>query len=169
MKLIILLLLPSISFGQQIDLQSLQQHLKPAEAKHRPLLYVGSAVAAMTSGFFFRRAEIRKDDYMRYAARHPNADPQWANPQLSFRNKYENFPHDLSPRYFGSKSILVFTTDGFHMDNFIAGASMATSIGFTLNIGGKQSFKKTVIQSLGTWSFYSFGRFLSNAYYKKVD
>jgi hypothetical protein len=126
-----------------------------------------SATTSFSSGFFFRRAEIRKDDYRRYAAVHPNADPKWANPRQSQYNKYKNPPTDLSPKFFGSTTFLVGFTDGFHNDNMIAGASFVSSIGFSMSLYEKPNFKLILVQCLSSWLFYTSGRAVANAAYPK--
>ena len=107
-----------------------------------------SAALAFNSGFFARRAEIRKDDYRRYEARHPNANPQWANPRYSFKNKYEAYPTDQSPRYFMSKTVLV---------------------GFTLSLHEKPNIKTILLEAGKTWLFYGIGRAAADKFYQKVD
>jgi hypothetical protein len=154
MKTIFLLLLCSTAFAQKRD----QFWLKQA----------ASVTTAFTGGFFFRRAEIRKDDFRRYAAVHPNADPQWANAKLSFRNKYKNWPHDKSPAYFGSTSFLVFTTDGFHADNAIAGAAMAANIGFSMSLYEKPNLKRILLQVGVSWVAYASGRWAADKVYGEV-
>jgi len=129
----------------------------------------GVSLATMfTAGFFFRRAEIRKDDYRRYASVHTNANPQWANPKLSQYNKYKNHPTDLSPKFFGSTTFLVGFTDGFHNDNMIAGASFVCSMGFSMSIYEKPKFKLILIQCLSSWLFYTSGRAIADDVYHKV-
>jgi len=127
-----------------------------------------SAATSLTSGFFFRRAEIRKDDYRRYAAVHPNADPQWANPRLSQYNKYKNHPTDLSPKFFGSTTFLVGFTDGFHNDNMIAGIAFVSSIGISMSLYDKPNWKLILMQCLSSWFFYASGRAIADAAYPKV-
>lgn len=41
------------------------------------------------------------------------------NPKFSWLNKYEHWPEDQSAAYFGSKTFLVWTTDGYHLTKFL--------------------------------------------------
>lgn len=42
--------------------------------------------------------------------------PQFWNPALSWKNKYEDYDKgELGEKFFGSKSVLVFLTDGWHL------------------------------------------------------
>jgi len=58
-------------------------------------------------------------------------DKFWDN-KISWQNKYKSFPQDKSPAYFGSKSILVWTTDGFHLTRFIDRSLSVVSVGISL-------------------------------------
>ncbi len=40
------------------------------------------------------------------------------NQEVSWKLKYKNYPVDQSARFFGSKTFLVFLTDGFHLAQF---------------------------------------------------
>lgn len=44
-------------------------------------------------------------------------DPFW-DPKLSWTNKYKNYPADKRAKFFGSKTFLVFLTDGWHLMQF---------------------------------------------------
>ncbi len=37
------------------------------------------------------------------------------NPEISWKNKYTNYPEDKSPKYPGAKTILAWTTDAWHL------------------------------------------------------
>lgn len=43
----------------------------------------------------------------------------WWNGQESWKNKYADYPNDMSSAYWGSKTILVWTTDAPHLFNMI--------------------------------------------------
>lgn len=152
---IILLIIPILGISQQLEGYWKRQ--------------AAACITAMSSGFFHRRAEIRKDDFRRYAAVHPNADPQFANPRLSFRNKYKDWPTDQSAAFPLSKSLLVGVTDGFHMDNTISIISMSASVGFSMSLYEKPNFKQILIQCLVTWASYGAGRWAADKVYKKID
>lgn len=49
-------------------------------------------------------------------ARNP-ARAQFWDPDVSWRNKYANWPQDKSPRFFGSTTFLVGFTDAWHLTN----------------------------------------------------
>lgn len=163
--LLTLLLLPMILASQVID-----KTLLRLENTKRPNFWakeIASDALAFNAGLFFRRAEIRKDDFRRYQNKHPKADPQWANPVYSFKNKYENYPVDLSPAFPLSTTLLVGLTDGFHSDNSIAGISLAACIGLSMSLYEKPNFKTILWKSVRTWAFYGMGRAAANSLYPK--
>jgi len=43
----------------------------------------------------------------------------WWNGNESWKNKYKDYPNDMSSAYFGSKNILVWTTDAPHFFNML--------------------------------------------------
>jgi hypothetical protein len=153
MKLILLLLISGAAFAQKRDNYWLKQGI--------------GATAFTTSGFLFRRAEIRKDDFRRYLAVHPKANPQWANPKLSQYNKYQNPPSDLSPKFFLSTTVLVGFTDGFHNDNMVGMFFMSSGIGINLSMYEKPNWKVILTQCLTSWFFYNSGRALADFAYPK--
>ncbi len=71
--------------------------------------------------------------------------------QISWKNKYRNFDKgDSRPAFFGSKSVLVFTTDGYHLTRAIDRSFSLCSLGFALSEKNnlKQIIKKVIISSL---------------------
>ncbi|MGH2563515.1 MAG: hypothetical protein ACRDE5_03315, partial [Ginsengibacter sp.] len=71
--------------------------------------------------------------------------------QTSWKNKYRNFDKgDTRPAFFGSKSILVCATDGYHLTRAIDRSFSLCSLGFALSEKNnlKQIIKKVIISSL---------------------
>lgn len=129
----------------------------------------GAVVTSFAGGFFFRRAEILKDDWRRYKAVHTHTDPQWSNAKLSFKNKYKDWPRNQEPAFFGSTSFLVWTTDEFHLDNAIAAACVATNVGVTLTLYEKPNWKNILAQVSVTWIAHGCGRWAADKVYPKVN
>ncbi len=162
----LLLILTVTVQAQSIDTVSLNNHLR---SKNYISKVVASSFFAAVSGAFHRTAEIAKDDYRRIKEVHPNWDEQWANPKKSFKNKYKDWPRDQSPAYFGSTTILVSTTDMFHLYNTLSSISMATSIGFTLTLHEKIKLRQVLFECMRTFLFYNFGRAMADFIYPKID
>lgn len=57
-------------------------------------------------------------------------NPLFWNPELSWRNKYKKGLKGEGPKFFGSTTFLVWTTDAWHLFSFIYGILFAT--GFLL-------------------------------------
>ncbi len=121
------------------------------------------------AGWLHATNEVSVHDYRRFAARHPNANPQWANPRLSFRNKYENWPHDKSAAFFGSKTVLVFTTDAYHLRSTTRNFLIAGNIGVTMSLYEKPNWKQILVQAASSWAFFALGSGAAHHFYKPVD
>lgn len=74
--------------------------------------------AMYVAGIFDGTAETLKFHYSNFSRVFPNSNPNYWNPQISWTNKYRNSNYALGPKYFGSTTFLVWTTDGYHMMRF---------------------------------------------------
>jgi len=128
-----------------------------------------SAAAMAAAGFLHGTNEVSVHDYRRYAARHPNANPKWANPKLSFRNKYVAWPDDKDPAYWGSKTVLAWTTDAYHMRSTARNLLMVGNIGVTMSLYQKPNWKQIVVQAAASWAFFAIGSGAAHAYYKPIN
>lgn len=52
----------------------------------------------------------------------------WYDPEISWKNKYQNWPIDKSSAYFGAKTFLSWTTDAYHMTQAVHLTSMQISV-----------------------------------------
>jgi hypothetical protein len=69
----------------------------------------------------------------------PKANPQWFNPNVSWKNKYKNGDSEAGPKFFLSTSALVMLTDQYHLNTFINRAAWGTAL--VIKIGeGKRPF-----------------------------
>ena len=80
----------------------------------------------------------------------PNANVQWFNPAISWRNKYEDRDPNKGAKFPLSTSLLVMTTDQYHLNNFITRASWSTAL--VIKIGEP---KKPLKYYLKDMLFYS--------------
>ena len=70
----------------------------------------------------------------------PGANPQWFDPEISWRNKYKNGDPFAGPRFPLSTTVLVMFTDQYHLNNFINKLAWTSAI--VIKIGeGKRSLK----------------------------
>lgn len=85
-----------------------------AQRKWKDYLFTGSAMFA--SGMIDGTIESINYHYENgFKKRCPNANDQFWNPAISWKNKYKNGNSEDGPRFTGSTNILVCTTDGYHM------------------------------------------------------
>jgi hypothetical protein len=124
---------------------------------------------AMAAGWLHGTNEVSVHDYRRYQARHPNANPQWANPKKSFKNKYQNFPANKDPAYWGSTHVLAWTTDAYHLRSTGRNLLMAGSIGVSMSLYEKPNWKQIALQACISWASFAIGTGAAHAYYKKID
>lgn len=102
--------------------------------------------------------------YPAFKAKLPSANDQYWNPQISWKNKYANYPENVKPRFFGSTTFLVFITDAKHLFSelhrwfLFFGSSILATVFFIK--GGKWWFVKLtilwyVVQSIGFHLVYT--------------
>lgn len=61
------------------------------------------------------QVEILRNHYPTFAVHYPNANPDYWNPQESWRNKWRNGDPAQGERYFGSSTFLAWNTDAYHL------------------------------------------------------
>ena len=84
------------------------------------LLFLSGAANGLEDVLQFHYADFRQV--------HPNANEQWWNPELSWRNKYKNGDPAQGRRFPGSTSVLVATTDAWHLAKATRLLFMATAL-----------------------------------------
>jgi len=57
-----------------------------------------------------------------------DASSRWWNSDESWENKYKNYPNDMSPAFWGSTNVLVWTTDAPHFFNMLSNQAMSFAI-----------------------------------------
>jgi hypothetical protein len=149
------LLFPILSFSQKRDNFWLKQ--------------AAGGLTMAAAGWLSATNEVATHDYRRFAARHPNANPQWANPKLSFRNKYADWPQDKSAAYWGSKTVLVWTTDRHHLYNTTRNFLVAGNIGISMTLYEKPNWKQVVLQAAVSWACFAIGSGAAHQYYKPIN
>jgi hypothetical protein len=128
-----------------------------------------SGTAMFAAGWLHATNEVSVHDYRRYAARHPNANPQWTNPRISFRNKYADWPTDKSPAFFGSKTVLVWATDAYHMRATARNFLIAGNIGVSMSLYEKPNLKQILLQAAASWGSFALGTGAAHKFYEYVD
>ena len=141
-------------------------------SQNRENFWLKQGIAATTmlaAGWLQGANEVAVNDYRRFAARHPAANPKFANPRISFKRKYENFPTDKSPAYWGSTTVLAWTTDRHHLYNTARNFLVAGNIGISMSLYEKPNWKQIVLQAATSWAFFALGSGAAHSYYKPID
>lgn len=99
--------------------------------------YWPSLTSSFMAGSFEGTAESLKFQYADFKRMFPNAREQYWNPTLSWRNKYRDGRPELGPKFFGSTSMFVWTTDGYHSMRFGRNISLVTTLALHKNKGKK--------------------------------
>jgi hypothetical protein len=66
----------------------------------------------------------------------PDANPNWFNPAVSWRNKYEGGDPNAGAKFPLSTSVLVMFTDQYHLNNFINRGALTAAI--VIKLGDKK-------------------------------
>ena len=138
--LVILLLLPMLAFSQY------KIQVLPAS-----LMFV--------SGTAKGYADVLSTHYSSFQSAHPNANPQFWNPDKSWRNKWKD-GSTTKERFLGSSTVFVATTDGWHLANAVNKTALIGAI--VLKMGHKQPFRYylydfaiySAAYSAGFWTVY---------------
>ena len=141
-----------------------------AQKRNKFLVKQGIGAAQMGyAGWLHGTNEVKLHDYRRFAARRRNADPKWHDPEVSFKNKYADYPTDRSERFLGSKTVFAFATDAYHLNSTLKNILIVGNIGVCMSLYEKPNWKQIVLQAATSWAFYAIGTGAAHAYYKKID
>ncbi|HLN53246.1 MAG TPA: hypothetical protein VK212_06015 [Lentimicrobium sp.] len=108
------------------------------------------------SGFCDGTSEVLKIRYQSFERVFPGADDQFWNYNISWKNKYKDgLPPD--PRFFGSKSLFVWTTDGYHMMRMMRNVTMITAVTIPISINHRKTFKSYLLEGIIYYISYTAG------------
>ena len=131
MKLLIALLLFGLTAQAQTD-KSSKWHMDRNKWLTGSLVFTAGASKGFNETLMFH--------WKAFHRAFPNANPQWFNPNISWRNKYKDGNPDAGSRFPLSTSVLVMFTDQYHLNNFINKAAWTSTV--ILKIGdGKKPLK----------------------------
>ena len=74
-----------------------------------------AASTMLFAGAFEGTAETLKWHYDEFENTLPDADTDYWNPEISWKNKYKNGEPTQGPKHFGSTTFLAWSTDGYHL------------------------------------------------------
>ena len=116
--------------------------------KNNYLLTGGLALLAGASDGLNQALQFRYAGFKRVF---PKANDQFWNPAISWKNKYQNGDPAQGEKFPLSKSVLVFTTDGYHLTRFIS--NLSTAAAFTVKIcwSEKKKWYVYILEGVGYW------------------
>ena len=82
-----------------------------------------------------------------FKLRCPNANDQFWNPAVSWKNKYKNNDPSQGPKFFGSTNVFVFTTDAYHL---LRATNRTLNIG-TIAFYVNQSYREKELSKRKKW------------------
>lgn len=81
----------------------------------------------------------------------PGANDKFWKPALSGANKYKNGDPSQGARFPGSKTWLVFATDGYHLTRFTEHLFMSGAVAFKIAGHEKKKWYKYVVEAASYW------------------
>jgi len=81
----------------------------------------------------------------------PNANDQFWKPSMSGANKYKNGDPRQGAKFPGSRTYLVFLTDGYHLTRFTEHLLWAGAISVKISCHEKKKWYKYVLEAAGYW------------------
>ena len=143
-----------------ITILTLLLSFKSHSQKYNFKKQIPSISTMYAAGFFDGSAETLKFHYSDFRTTFPKANPNYWNPEISWKNKYKDGNYMMGPRYFGSTTFLVWTTDGYHLMRFSRNTMFFCTV-ISLDLR-KTKFKHLLIDAvintsayhLGFWSSY---------------
>lgn len=81
-----------------------------------------------------------------------NANDQFWNPEISWRNKYKNHNPEQGEAYFLSKSLFVSFTDGYHLTRTIEHTFLVS--GIVIRLGSKTKLWEYALDFLANMAVY---------------
>jgi hypothetical protein len=94
--------------------------------------------ALFVAGALDGSVEIIKHDYNAFKSRFPNANENFFNPSISWKNKWKDGDHTTNtPAYFGSTTFLSWSTDWYHLGRTGRNVFIGTSLIITMSFDKK--------------------------------
>jgi len=100
--------------------------------------YLVQGSLALASGALDGVKDIVQFKYHKFRDVHPNANEQFWNPQVSWKNKWKNGDINQGEKFFGSSTFLVATTDSFHLLKSAERSFLVAAV--VVNLGRRQKW-----------------------------
>lgn len=110
----------------------------------------------LTSGFCDGTSEVLKIKYERFKNVFPGSNDQFWDYNISWTNKYkEGNPPEA--RFLGSKSLLVWTTDGYHLMRMMRNATMIAAMTIPIKGGIYKNWRYYLLEGIIYYVSYTAG------------
>lgn len=110
----------------------------------------------LTSGFCDGTSEVLKIKYDSFKKVFPESNDQFWDYSISWTNKYkEGNPPEA--RFPGSKNLLVWTTDGYHLMRMIRNSTMIVAMTIPLRGGVYKNWRYYVLEGMVYYISYTTG------------
>lgn len=137
--LVVLLGLCSVVSAQDsLKKYSIKQYVLPASA-----MLLSGMLDGLNQALSFRYASLKRT--------FPGMNDQFWNPTLSSTNKYKNHDPSQGPKFLGSTTFLVFTTDGYHLSRFAEHFFNAGAVSLYISRSTKKKWYIYVAEIAGGW------------------
>lgn len=90
--------------------------------------------------------------YKRFELRHKKAKDKFWNPEYSWLNKYDS---QMKPKFFGSTTVLVFLTDGWHLMKWLRNLTLFASFYFISDVSALGCVFMYITNRLGFVTVYN--------------
>jgi len=87
-----------------------------------------SLISSFLAGALEGTSETLKWHYGDFEEFFPGANKNFWNPKYSWKNKYKNQNKEEGPKFPGSNTFLVWTTDGYHAVRFARNVMLTTTL-----------------------------------------
>lgn len=145
---LIMLAVCSTCLGQ--DPPSIEEQLKKLRKKRiNNYIITGSFVFAAGAADGVNQA--LQFQYPGFKSVFPGANNQFWNPALSCTNKYKNGDPKQGAKFPGSRTWLVFTTDGYHLTRFADHLFLSGAVAFKIAGYEKKKWYFYVMEAVGYW------------------
>ena len=105
-----------------------------AQYKFQPIPTALMFVAGASKGY----ADVLKTHYYKFKEVHPNANDNFWDASVSWKNKWADDSY-TTEKYLGSSTVFVSLTDGWHMANSFNKVALVGAV--TIKLGHKQPFR----------------------------
>ena len=165
MRQALLGLLLATAFASMAQTKSPNEELKKLRNK-RVTNYAITGTMVLLSGASDGINQALMYQYAGFKRSFPNACDQFWKPSMSGANKYRNGDPKQGAKFPGSRTWLVFVTDGYHLSRFSDHLFMAGALAVKVSAHEKKKWYMYVLEAAGYWVVNRVGFSLAYNHFK---